>query len=62
MNTFDFLSPGGQPIFVTRLPNERGKGKIVWCYVHNETELQGFISRYSEPDAVGAIFGMSASS
>jgi hypothetical protein len=49
MNTFDFLSPGGQPIFVTRLLNERGKGKIVWCYVHNETELQGFISRYSEP-------------
>jgi hypothetical protein len=49
MNTFDFLSPGGQPVFVTRLPNERGKGKPVHRYIHNETELQGFISTHDEP-------------
>jgi hypothetical protein len=49
MNTFDFLSPGGQPVLVCRLPNERGKGKPVHRYVHNETELQGFIATYNEP-------------
>jgi hypothetical protein len=49
MNTFDFLSPGGQPVLVCRLPNERGKGKPVHRYVHNETELQGFISTHDEP-------------
>src|SRR6266542_441094 len=49
MNTFDFLSPGGQPVLVCRLPNERGKGKPIHRYVHNETELQGFISAHDEP-------------
>jgi AAA domain len=49
VNTFDFLSPGGQPVFVTRLPNERGKGKIISHYVKNETELRGFINRNDEP-------------
>src|SRR6266545_7910174 len=48
-NTFDFLSPGGQPIFVCRLPNERGQGKIISRYVKSETELKGFISAYDEP-------------
>jgi AAA domain len=49
MNTFDFLSPGGQPIFVTRLPNERGGGKPIQRYVRNETELQKFIADHDEP-------------
>jgi hypothetical protein len=49
VNTFEFLSPGGQPVFVCRLPNERGKGRPVHRWVRNETELQRFVSTHDEP-------------
>ena len=46
MSTFDILSPGGQPIFLARLPNERGGGKPYHQYVSNEAELQKFIAEH----------------
>jgi hypothetical protein len=50
VSTFDFLSPGGHPIFVTRLPNQRDpKRPPINRYVRNETELQKFIADYDEP-------------
>jgi RecA-family ATPase len=46
---FETLSPEGWPIFLSNLPNVRGKGRPVHHYVHNETELQQFIARYDKP-------------
>jgi AAA domain len=47
MQTFDLLSPGGQPIFLACLPNERGYGTPHDAYVRNEVQLQHFISQYN---------------
>jgi len=47
---FDTLSPDGTPIYLSNLPNKRGRGQRTWHqYVHNEAELQKFIANYDRP-------------
>src|SRR5262245_44308061 len=47
--TFEILSPDGSPIFVARLPNERGKGAPHHQYVRSDAELERFLADYDRP-------------
>jgi AAA domain len=49
-STFEILSPDGSPIFLAKLPNEKGNGKApLHQYVRDEAQLQKFLADHDSP-------------